>query len=149
MKRSTIHVLLADDDLDDCVLFQDALNDLRIAASLSVVHNGEQLMEKILGDKEVPDVLFLDLNMPRKNGLECLTELMAREQTKRVPVLIFSTSFNPDTIKLLHAKGARYYIRKPDEFESLKWVIDKGIRLAQNNGGVTLSEFVLKPDNHN
>lgn len=143
MKHTAITVLLADDDIDDCVLFEDALTEISISTVLSTVNDGEQLMRKLFEDGVLPDVLFLDLNMPRKNGYDCLIDLMANEKTRSLAVIIISTSFNPDIVKLLHSKGARYYIRKPDEFESLKSVIRKGIQLANKRQHVSFSEFVL------
>lgn len=145
MNRDAINVLLADDDIDDCMLFQDALAELSIDTAFSTVNDGEQLMRR-LADKGLPDLIFLDLNMPRKNGFECLTELMANEDTRNVPVVIFSTSFNPDVVKLLHSNGAHYYIRKPEAFESLKRVIEKVLRSVNElEKKVLFSEFVIHP----
>ena len=142
---NTLHVLLADDDVDDCLLFRDALKELAAPIALHTVNNGEQLMKTMAANDRLPDLLFLDLNMPRKNGLECLTELMANERTRKVPVIIISTSFNFDVVNLLHEKGARYYIRKPEEFENLKSVIQKGLHAATHTENVALSQFVLHP----
>lgn len=140
-----IHVLLADDDVDDCLLFRDALKELSFSTALSTVGNGEQLMRTLASSDTLPDLLFLDLNMPRKNGLECLIELMAEERTRNLPVIIISTSFNFDVVNLLHSKGARYYIRKPEEFESLKSVIEKGLNSFAQGDSIALSQFVLQP----
>ncbi|HET6557941.1 MAG TPA: hypothetical protein VFG54_11545, partial [Prolixibacteraceae bacterium] len=68
MISQNFHVLLADDDKADCLHFKEALEELPVSARLTIVHNGEQLIEQLTkkGNK-LPDVLFLDLNMPRKN----------------------------------------------------------------------------------
>jgi len=147
MKGSSIRILLADDDKDDCLLFQDALADLSLSesASLTMVNDGDQLMRRLLEENRIPDVLFLDLNMPRKNGFECLLSIMSSDTTKSLPVMIFTTSFNPDIVKLLHAKGARRYIRKPEDFESLKSVISKGLSALEDTEPVSLSRFVVNP----
>src|ERR1044071_2163140 len=128
MRHNTITILLADDDVDDCVLFEDALTELAMATVLATVNDGEQLMRK-LSEGWLPDLLFLDLNMPRKNGFECLKDIKANEEIRSVPVIIISTSFNLEIVKLLHEIGARCYIRKPDEFEILKALIYKAIQL--------------------
>ena len=76
MISENINILLADDDKTDCLLFKAALEELPVSAMLTIVHNDEQLIEEITkkGSK-FPDVLFLDLNMPRKNGYATLGEI--------------------------------------------------------------------------
>lgn len=149
-KRYSI-LLLADDDKDDCLLFEDALAELPITADLTIVHDGEQLMQ-LLEEETIapppPHVLFLDLNMPRKNGFECLEEIKRDDKLKLLPVIIFSTSFNEDAINRLYDQGAHYYIRKPAEFSQLKKVIYQALLLATSNGMMqpTRENFVLKGD---
>jgi CheY-like chemotaxis protein len=128
---NTRHILLADDDNDDSVLFQDILDELPLSTHLTTVFNGEQLMQLLNRTKErLPDVLFLDLNMPRKNGFDCLIEIKRSEKLKLLSVIIFSTSYEPDVISLLYKKGARYYIRKPNSFRQLKKVIHQALVLT-------------------
>ena len=95
----------------------------------------ESLLDKLKEKTgELPQVLFLDLNMPRKNGFECLTEIKSSEKLKELPVIIFSTSFEQDVVNLLYKKGGHYYIRKPAEFSQLKKVILEALTLiAQGN----------------
>src|SRR4051794_29242611 len=103
------HVLLADDDEDDCLLFKDALDELTLPVKLTITNNGEQLMQ-LLGDPNaaLPDIVFLDLNMPRKNGFECLTEIKESERLKQLPIVIFSTSFEEGMADLLYRQGAQH-----------------------------------------
>jgi CheY-like chemotaxis protein len=122
--------LLADDDKDDSILFQDILDELPLSTQLATVYNGEQLM-KLLNEKEpLPDILFLDLNMPRKNGLECLSEIKHTEKLKRLPVIIFSTSYESEIVNRLYKNGAQYYIRKPNDFTQFKKVIYQALTLT-------------------
>jgi CheY-like chemotaxis protein len=141
-----IRILLADDDIDDCMLFGDALADLDIEAALSTLNDGEQLIRRLFDEGNLPDILFLDLNMPRKNGFDCLSEIKANESTRSLPVVIISTSFNPDIVKLLHARGARHYVRKPEDFESLKSVINKAlVFVTSTNQQANFNQFVIHP----
>lgn len=119
---STRHVVLADDDDDDKLLFQDVVKELGIAAKLSAASNGEALME-MLSEGPPPDLLFLDLNMPLKNGFECLAEIRRDRRLDQMPVIIFSTSSQPSAIDRVYKGGAQLYIRKPNDFTQLKKVI--------------------------
>ena len=149
MKASKYKILLADDDEDDRAFFEDALEELAILADLSTVNDGVQLM-KILTywkNEMLPDVLFLDLNMPLKSGFECLTEIKSMPSLKSLPIVIFSTSYDIGTVDRLYAQGASYYICKPGDFSKLKKVILDAITLADQNklAQPSRENFVLQP----
>ncbi len=120
----TLEILLADDDLDDCLFFCEAVKELDINFNLRTVHDGEQLME-LLSNQLVtlPNVLFLDLNMPRKNGFECLEEIKNNQNLLSLPVIVYSTSFEQDVVNQLYRSGAQFYIRKPSVFLQFKKII--------------------------
>jgi CheY-like chemotaxis protein len=128
MSFSSINVLLADDDEDDRNFFKEALEELPISANLTTVDDGVQLMQ-LLSQPEAtsPDVLFLDLNMPRKNGFECLSEIKLNEKLKHLPVIIYSTSLDHKVVNSLYENGAHYYVRKPGDFSKLKEVINEAL----------------------
>ena len=116
-----INILLADDDMDDRYLFGRVLKRLSIQTSLVTVDNGENLMIWLSENAEnLPDVLFLDLNMPRKNGYECLSEIKESENLKHLPVIIHSTHMRDNDADILYRKGAHYYIRKTNILELAK-----------------------------
>ena len=120
-----LNVLLADDDQDDCYFFQQALNTLELSCHLKTVRDGEQLMEYLYQYADsLPDVLFLDLNMPRKNGSQCLLEIKKNDKLKALPVVIYSTSLNETIADVLYSQGAHYYIQKC-EFAQLKILLRK------------------------
>src|ERR1700741_3768785 len=105
MNATHIHILLADDDIDDCDLFKGELEELPLSPGLSIVHNGQQLIRRLTDNPLfLPDVFFLVLNMPCMNGSECLTEIKLNDTLKHLPVIILSTSLNRDSIELLHKK---------------------------------------------
>jgi CheY-like chemotaxis protein len=131
MEMNQLNILLADDDTDDCVFFKDAITELSNTTQLTAVHDGDQLMNYLTDNLEnLPHVLFLDLNMPRKNGLECLSEIKRNKKLNKLPVIIFSTSYSTDTISLLFKIGAHVYIHKPNDFAKLKQVIQHGLTMA-------------------
>ena len=130
MSSKHLNLLLADDDMDDCIFFKEALEKLLPSTHLTTVHDGEQLMHLLLKETyELPHVLFLDLNMPRKNGFECLSEIKLNKKLKQLPVIIFSTSLDQKVVNLLYKNGAQYYIRKPAEFSQLKKIIEQTLTL--------------------
>ena len=147
----TKYILLADDDEDDNILFQEILDELDLITQLETANDGERLMQ-LLNEKELlPDILFLDLNMPRKNGFECLTEIKRAEKLKKLPVIIFSTSYETETINLLHKNGAHYYIRKPNDFTQFKKIICQVLTLTLQKDILqpTREKFVLTHQNSN
>ena len=145
-----MNIVLADDDNDDCIFFKDALAALSISANLTVVHDGEELMQLLTNTSiELPHILFLDINMPRKNGFECLTEIKLNHHLREFPVVIFSTSYEKEMVNILYDSGAQYFIRKPSEFTSFKKIILHTLKLiaAGNIAQPTRGEFVLTAGN--
>jgi CheY-like chemotaxis protein len=119
-----LHIVLADDDLDDCLFFSEAMKMSGLIHDLKVVHDGEQLMLYLEHGTEIlPDALFLDLNMPRKNGFECLTEIKQSKKLKALPVIIFSTSLEQLVVNTLYDNGALFFIRKPADVVQFNQII--------------------------
>jgi CheY-like chemotaxis protein len=139
----TLHIILADDDIDDRFFFEKALKEIPIPNRLTTVRDGEELMNYLHANpNQLPDVLFLDLSMPRKTGFECLTEIKEDEKLKHLPVIMLSTSFPRDNkyeqniINMLYTIGAMDYIRKPGDYQTLKDVIHNAlIKVTLNNLG--------------
>jgi CheY-like chemotaxis protein len=126
MDNNLLHVLIADDDESDRTNFTDALEESRIRTVVYAVKDGVELMEFLSkDDTPVPNILFLDLNMPRKNGLACLKEIRSMEKLKDVAVAIYSTSSYEKDIEDTFQYGANVYIRKPTDFDALKKVLYK------------------------
>ena len=129
MSLNSLNVLLADDDEDDRWLFEQALVNLKIKTNLLLFQNGKELMDYLKKTDSNTHIVFLDLNMPIKNGMECLTEMRKDSKLKRIPVAIYSTSSSEKDIENTFVNGANVYINKPNNFEELKKVIDKVLQL--------------------
>jgi len=129
-----LNILLAEDDGDDRLLFEEALEELPVTFHLTTVYNGEELIEWLTrkGNK-LPDILFLDLNMPRKNGFAALGEIKRSTKLQDLPVIIFSTANNVQMTRQVFKDAAHYYIRKPIYFENLKALIYKALKLIADN----------------
>ena len=112
-----VKVVLADDDKDDQEIFHDALKQTEVPTELTQVNNGEQLIEH-LKDPEIPnpDIVFMDINMPKKDGKEVLAEIKSDENLKDIPTVILSTSQNPKEVEEAFHAGANLYVPKPSSF---------------------------------
>ena len=121
MQKDTIYIILADDDEDDRNFFKDAFSEIKLNTELKMFKDGFELMTYLNNpDIILPHILFLDLNMPRKNGIECLLEIKKLDYLKDMAVAIYSTSSSEIDIEETFVKGANIYIKKPNDFESLK-----------------------------
>jgi len=140
-----LNVLLAEDDKDDRLFFEEALAQLPVPVNLSIVYDGEQLMEQLTQrHKKLPHVLFLDLSMPRKNGFACLLEIKLNEKLQKLPVIVLSTHFDEDMLNLVYKDAAHYYIQKPTDMSKLKTLIFQALTLIfQNNSLPGKEKFVL------
>ena len=123
--RKPFQILLADDDDDDTFLFGEALGQLPTQSELLIASNGMELMHLLQTDKVTPDIIFLDMNMPVKNGLECLTEIRATPGFEQVPIIILSTSIARYLWESALKGGANLYIQKPTSFAGLVEVLQK------------------------
>lgn len=128
MEKNKFQILLADDDATDRQLFKQAFDELNRKIILQIVNDGEQLMTYLTRKITVlPQLIFLDLNMPLKNGITCLKEIKAIENLKDIPVAIYSTSTSEKDKRETFIHGANIYIQKPDDFNILKQLLEKVI----------------------
>ena len=147
MNPAAQNLLLADNDADDCMFFEEALEDLPLSAKLATVNDGVELMDFLLNSLEnLPDLLFLDLNMPLKTGFECLSEIRRHPGLKHLPVVIFSTSLDTKVVQLLYENGANHYVQKPGEFSRLKKIIHEAITAVVRNMGQqpVFEQFIIQ-----
>lgn len=143
------YILLVDDDPDEHLLFEDALKEIEDAPKLSYAGDGQQLMQFLNDEKaELPAIIFLDLNMPRMNGFECLQEIRKSSKLNKIPVVIFSTTSQTQAIDKVYEQGANYYIRKPNTFPMLKEVIERMLEIDWNSSAGThpsKDNFIVNP----
>ena len=120
------NIFLAEDDADDRMFFEDALKKVTIPTHLTLVNDGLELMNSLEAVIEVPPlhIVFLDLNMPFKDGFQCLQEIRNTPKLKAIPVVIFSTTASEDAVNKTYEHGANYYICKPRSFQLLVKAIE-------------------------
>lgn len=146
MHKLPLHVLLADDDEDDRLIFKDALEEVKVKTKVTIVNDGVQLMDYLLqADSELPSIIFLDLNMPRKGGMECLQDIRNNRNLKNLTIAIYSTSASEEDIEDTFIKGANIYIKKPNDFTSLVRILSEVITInwQYHTSDLNKDNFVL------
>ena len=124
MTQRPTEILLVEDNPADALLAKEALLDNNIPCNLHIVNNGEDALHFLYQEGEyeevpLPDLILLDLNLPRKGGLAVLAEIKANQRLRRIPVIVLTTSDNPDDILRAYDLQASSYITKPSDLDGL------------------------------
>lgn len=147
MQQDYVHIILADDDQDDRDFFSEAFEEIKIKTKLNLFNDGQQLMNYLLQtDCVLPNILFLDLNMPLKSGIECLHEIKQNDHLKDIAIAIYSTSASDEDIEETFVNGANIYIKKPNDFNTLKKVLNDVVTInwQYQTSGLNKDNFLLK-----
>jgi len=124
LTTDTVSILMAEDDVEDQMLIREALDASELSHDLVIVDNGEELIDYLnqagkYSEVSLPGIVLLDLNMPRKNGHEALTEIKADPKLRRIPIIVLTTSDAEEDIKSTYDMGVSSYICKPVSFDKL------------------------------
>jgi CheY-like chemotaxis protein len=130
-KAQPVIFLMAEDDDDDRLLVTEAFRESRMANSLNFVTDGVELLQYLRGQGNyadpvsfpTPDVILLDLNMPRKDGREALAEIKADPELRNIPVVVLTTSKSEEDVEHTYDMGVAGYITKPTTFAKLVEVV--------------------------
>lgn len=147
MQNDYIHLILADDDEDDRLFFTDAFRELKMNTKVNTFNDGVELMNYLnKEDALMPNVLFLDLNMPKKTGIECLIEIKANTKMSGIAIVIYSTSASEEDIEKTFVLGANIYIKKPGDFKKLKKVLSEvvSINWQYHTNSLNKDNFLLR-----
>lgn len=137
-------IFYTDDDEDDLSIFTDAVESLPTQIELQTYNGGDKLLEAIYNPPPVPHIVFLDLNMPGKNGFDVLSELRNSDTKRDIPVVIFSTSNEPSIIAKCRSLGANYFITKPVLMKDIIKSIEYALQIDWKKFIVTDYNFVYK-----
>jgi len=146
MENKLLQVLLADDDEDDRLFFKEAISEIKIKTLVTIVNDGIELMDYLHNSAvALPDIIFLDINMPRKNGIQCLDEIRSDKRLKNITIAIYSTSGAERDTEETFIKGANVYIRKPNDFAALKKIVEETMRInwQYHVAGLSKDAFML------
>lgn len=113
---STKVIFLVDDDVDDLEIFCNALDGIGLDAVCFTATNGQEALQKLTSGEVKPDIIFLDLNMPLMNGKQFLTQIKQKPGLDKIPVVILSTSSDPESVVEAKRLGASHFLTKPDKF---------------------------------
>lgn len=147
MPNDYIHIILTDDDEDDRLFFIDAFDELNMNTKVSTFNNGVELMDYLNNEESIlPNVLFLDLNMPKKSGIECLNEIKANSKMSNIAIAIYSTSASEEDIEETFVLGANIYIKKPSSFKLLKKALSEvvSINWQYHTNGLNKDNFLMR-----
>ena len=147
MNKEYTYIILVDDDEDDRLFFTDAFQEIKIATKIQTFKDGVELMDYLNSDRAIlPEILFLDLNMPKKNGIECLNEIKANSKFDDIAIAIYSTSSSEEHIEETFVLGANIYIKKPSDFNDLKKVLQDVVTInwQYQTSGLNKDNFLLK-----
>ena len=112
-------IMLVDDDADDQLFFLDAIHAIDGSLRCDVASNGIEAMMRLNSDL-LPEIIFLDLNMPKMNGYECLQQIKNSDLLRQIPVIIFTTTNNPKEAERTRQLGASRFLTKTSDFKKLK-----------------------------
>lgn len=119
-------IFLAEDDQDDCDFFKSALNAIDHNHELAIFNDGVALMDQLQpGMQRIPDMVVMDLNMPRKNGRQCIADIRANALFNNMPIIVFSTSSWIKDVTDLYHQGADLFVVKPNTYKNLVNLINK------------------------
>jgi len=144
MKKNAVNIFYADDDLDDREFFESAVREVSPSFNLVTYSDGNELIDVLNNPPPFPNILFLDLNMPVKNGFEVLKEIRQSEQTKEIPVVVFSTSDDAEAINTTRQLGANLYVPKPNTYTGLKKVIMHSMSIDWSMFTPSVDQFVYR-----
>lgn len=130
MTNNLLNIILVDDDEDDRMLFTEALDEISIHTQLLLFKHGQELLDYLFQPHIIlPNLIFLDLNMPIKNGMQCLCEIRSNPKLKDLYIAIYSTSSSDKDIDDTFLNGANMYINKPNNYGTLRDVVEKVLNL--------------------
>lgn len=132
MDSQLVHIHIADDDEDDRLLIREALEEINFENSVSFSVDGQDLLDYLLRQgsytglsEPLPDIILLDLNMPRKDGREALKEIKQHEHLRKIPVIILTTSQAEEDVLSSYDLGSNSFIVKPLSFENMVEAVSK------------------------
>lgn len=135
-------VLLAENDREQCFFFKKALMQVKSKFQFTEVHDGNELLKLL--ENFMPDILFIDLNMPAKNGMDCIKEIRKKKAYDSLPIVVYSITTQSSVINAAYNAGAQLYLVKPAEYYTLVHSLSKILQMDWSNLESVKERFVKK-----
>lgn len=146
MVAEGIKIFLAEDDPDDVFFFEDALQEVSASSTLTVCQSGCELLDKLSGDGEIRGIIFLDVNMPRMDGMECLQKIRSKHNLQNIPVVMLTTCGLDSTIERAFKLGAGLFVVKPYSMQDLQNMIERVLKMnwADKRNQMQKRDFIYR-----
>ena len=128
--NNTLNILLVEDDQDDVELMQDALRDKGIQFDMDIIKQGDKVIPFLSTSKNFPNIILLDLNLPKMHGREVLSRIKMSEDFRHIPVAILTTSSSLVEKEFCLSAGASHFLTKPSTVEGFNHTIDLILKIA-------------------
>lgn len=133
LSNNTLNILLVEDDQDDVELMQDALRDKGIQFDMDVIKQGDKVIPFLKSSKDFPNIILLDLNLPKMHGREVLSRIKLSDDFRHIPVAILTTSSSQAEKEFCLSAGASYFLTKPSTVEGFNNTIDLILKIARRD----------------
>lgn len=140
--KNEFTIFYTDDDAEDLEFFTEVTSELGEHLNIVTQNNGKELLHDLENPPPNPHIVFLDLNMPGLSGFDVLTQLRSSDEYKNLPIVIFSTSRDEQTIEKSRKLGASFYVAKPNDFSLLKKTIQYALDINWATFKPTKENFV-------
>jgi DNA-binding response OmpR family regulator len=151
MSHSVLSILLTDDNVNEHLFFKYAIKNINENIKVQSFSSGKVLLDYLNdGTSPLPDILFLDVNMPLKNGTECLAEIRAMKDLTELPIVMYSTSDSAEDVDKAYENGANLYVKKPIGIDELRQMLSKVFDIYQENKlkPGSRNEFLVSSNGH-
>jgi response regulator RpfG family c-di-GMP phosphodiesterase len=147
MNREYLNVILVDDDEGNIVFFKNILKELKIGIKVQAFQNGSDLLEYLNSeDALVPEILFMDFDIPKKNALECLQEIKENFKLENMVTAVYSSNLSEAEVENIFVNGGNIFMKKPNDYSALKKVVSEIITInwQYHTSGFNKDNFIMK-----
>lgn len=133
MPSKILNILLVEDDPDDVELMQDALRDKGIQFEMDVISQGDKVLPRLQSCKRFPNIILLDLNLPKMHGREVLSRIKLSDDYRHIPIAILTTSSSQSEREFCLSAGASHFLTKPSTVDGFNQTIETILKIAMHD----------------
>jgi CheY-like chemotaxis protein len=133
MPSKILNILLVEDDQDDVELMQEALRDKGIQFEMDVITQGDKVLPRLQSGKIFPNIILLDLNLPKMHGREVLSRIKLSDDYRHIPIAILTTSSSQAEREFCLSAGASHFLTKPSTVDGFNQTIEIILKIAMTS----------------